>query len=103
MLELVQVRRAERVGLGDHGDQVDARAEALHHLNVERLEGMARRANEVQAGMDTEIDLVIATGLLLLQHVRLVLVIEELDNRHPRVAVVDIVAEARGIDDRQAD
>jgi len=31
------------------------------------------------------------------------LVVEELDDGHPRVAVVDIVAEARGVDDSQAD
>ena len=103
LLELGQVGRAEGIGLGDDGDQVDARAKALHDLNVEGLEGVAGRANEVQAGMDTEIDLVLATGLLLLKHVRLVLVVEELDDGHPRVAVVDIVAEARGVDNGQSD
>lgn len=63
---------------------------------------MASWPDEVQAGMDTEVDLVDTAGLLLLQHVRLVLVVEEFDDRHPRVAVVDIVAEARGINDGQA-
>lgn len=63
---------------------------------------MASWPDEVQAGMDTEVDLVDTAGLLLLQHVRLVLVVEEFNDRHPRVAVVDIVAEARGINDGQA-
>jgi hypothetical protein len=31
------------------------------------------------------------------------LVIQELDDGHPRIAVVDIVAEARSIDDRETD
>lgn len=53
--------------------------------------------------MDTKIDLVLATGLLLLKHVRLMLVVEELDNGHPRVAVVDIVAEAGSVDNGQSD
>ena len=51
--------------------------------------------------MDAEVDLVLAPGLLLLQHVRLVLVVQELDNGHPGISVVDVVAEAGGVDDRQ--
>lgn len=52
--------------------------------------------------MDTEINLVLAAGLLLLKHVRLVLVVEELDNGLPRIAVVDIVTEAGGVNDSQS-
>jgi len=103
LLKLGQVSRAEGVGLGDDGDQVDAGAEPLHDLNVERLEGVAGGADEVQAGMDAEVDLILAAGLLLLKHVRLVLVVEELDDGHPRIAVVDIVAEPGSVDDGQAD
>lgn len=64
---------------------------------------MAGRADEVKAGMDTEVDLVLAAGLLLLKHVRLVLVVEELDNGHPRIAVVNVVAESGCVDDGQSD
>lgn len=64
---------------------------------------MTGGADEVQASVDTEVDLVISAGLLLLQHVRLVLIVEELDDWHPGVAVVDIVSETRGVDDGQAD
>jgi hypothetical protein len=53
--------------------------------------------------MNAEIDLVLATRLLLLEHIGLVLVVEELDNGHPRVAVVDIVAEAGRVDHCQTD
>jgi hypothetical protein len=63
---------------------------------------VAGRADEIQAGVHTEIDLVLAARLLLLEHVRLVLVVEELDNGHPRVAVVDVVAEARRVNNSQA-
>jgi hypothetical protein len=59
---------------------------------------VAGGSDEVQAGMDTEVNLVGTTRLLLLQHVRLMLVVEELDNRLPRVAVVDIVTEAGSVD-----
>jgi hypothetical protein len=103
LLELEQVRGAQGVGLGNNGNQVDARAQLLHDLNIERLQGVAGGTDEVQAGVDTEVDLVTAARLLLLEHVRLVLVVEELDDGLPRVAVVHVVAEARGVNDGQAD
>lgn len=102
LLEPRQISRAQRISLGNDGNQVDPRAEPLHHLNVEGLERVARRADEVQAGMDPEIDLVLATRLLLLEHVRLMLVVEELDDGHPRVPVVDVVAEPRRVNNGQA-
>lgn len=102
-LEPHQVSRAQCVGLGNDGDQVDAGAQLLHDLNVQGLEGVARGADEVQAGMDTEVDLVRTARLLLLQHVRLMLVIEELDDGLPRVAVVDVVTEAGRVDNGEAD
>ena len=63
---------------------------------------MARRADEVQARVDAEVDLVQAARLLFLEHVRLVLVIEKFDDGHPRVPVIHIVAEARRVNDGQA-
>jgi hypothetical protein len=103
LLELEKIRGAEGVGLGNYGNQVDARAQLLHNLDVERLQGVAGRADEVQAGVDTEVDLVGTARLLLLEHVRLVLVVEEFDDGLPRVAVVDVVAEARGVNHGEAD
>ena len=101
--EFGQIRGAQSICLGNHRDEVDTCAELLHHLDVEGLERVASRANEVQAGVHAEIDLIAALRLLLLQHERLVLVIEELDDGLPGVAVVDVVAEARGVDDGQTD
>ena len=100
LLELGEVCRAQGVGLGDDRNQVDTRAEPLHDLDVERLQGVAGGADEVQAGVHAEVNLFQAARLLLLQHVRLMLIIQELDDGHPRVTVVDIVAKARGVDDR---
>ena len=92
---------AEGVGLGNNGDQVDTGAQALHNLDIERLEGVSSGADEVQAGVHTHVNLVGTAGLLLLEHVGLVLVIQELNNGLPRVAVVDIVSEAGSIDDSE--
>lgn len=64
---------------------------------------MSGGSDEVQAGVNTEINLINTAGLLLLQHIRLMLIIQELDNWHPRITVVDIVAKARSIDNGEAD
>lgn len=103
MLVAGQISWAEGICLGDNGDQVHSGAESLHDLDIQRLQGMSGRSDEVEACVDTEIDLVNTAGLLLLQHVGLMLIIQELDNWHPRVAVVDIVAETRCVDNGQSD
>lgn len=102
-LELRQVSRAQGVRLGNDGNQIDAGAKALHDFNIQRLQGVSSGSDEIQAGMDAEVDLVGAAGLLLLEHVRLVLVVQEFDDGLPRVAVVDIVAETGSVNDSEAD
>ena len=64
---------------------------------------MASWSDEVKAGMDTEVDPVRSAWLLFLQHVRLMLIVQKFYDGHPRVAVVDVVAEARSVNDRQTD
>lgn len=92
---------AEGVGLGDNGNQVNAGAQALHDFNIEGLQGVSGGSDEVQASVHTHVNLVGTAGLLLLEHVRLMLVIQELDDGLPRITVVDIVAEAGGINDSE--
>ena len=64
---------------------------------------MSSGSDEVQACVDTEINLVHTARLLLLQHIRLMLVVQEFDDWHPGIAVVDIVSKARRINDGQTD
>ena len=64
---------------------------------------MAGGTDEVEASVDAQVDLVLTSRLLLLEHVRLVLVVEELDDGHPRVPVVHVVTEAGGVDHGQPD
>jgi len=103
LLELCKVVWCESVSLGDDRDEVDASAQLLHDFDIQRLEAVAGRANEVQAGVHTEINLLGSARLLLLEHVALMLVVKELDDRLPRVAVVHVVAETRGVNDSEAD
>ena len=88
---------------------------------------MSGGADEVEARVDAHVDLLTTLGLLLLAHERLVLVIlrecepsgvstplpgdragkgfahDEVDDGRPRVAVVDVVAEAGRVDDGELD
>lgn len=63
---------------------------------------MASGTNEVKTDVDAQVDSIVATGLLLLQHIRLVLVVEELNDGLPRVSIVDIISESRRVDDSEA-
>lgn len=103
MLEAGEIGRGQSIGLGDDWDQVDSGTQSLHDLDVQGLQCVSGGTDEVEADMNTEIDLVHSARLLLLEHIRLVLVIEEFDYRHPRVAIVHVVAEAGSVDDSEAD
>jgi hypothetical protein len=64
---------------------------------------VASGSDEVQAGVDTQVDLIGAAWLLFLQHVRLMLIVQELDDGLPRVTVVHVVSETWGVDNGEAD
>jgi hypothetical protein len=102
LLEFGQISRAQSISLGDDRNQVDTSAQSLHDFDIQWLERVTSGADEVETSMDTQVNLFRPAWLLLLQHVRLMLVIEELDDGLPRVAVVHVVAEARGINHREA-
>lgn len=97
-----EVGRAKSVGLSDNGDQVNTGAQALHDLDIQGLQSVSSWADEVQARVHAHVNLVRSAGLLLLQHVRLMLVVKELDNRLPGIAVVDVVTKSGGINNGQA-
>jgi len=60
---------------------------------------VARRSDEVKANVNSEINFINTARLLLLQHIRLVLIVQEFNDGHPRIAVVNIVSKTRCIDD----
>jgi hypothetical protein len=103
VLELGKVGRRQSVGLGHDGDEVHAGAQALHDLDVERLESVSSRADEVKTGVYAKVNLLRSPRLLLLKHVALVLVVQELDNGLPAVTVVHVVSETRCVNNGQAD
>ena len=64
---------------------------------------MTGGANEIKASVNPQVDFVDPSGLLLLKHVGLVLIVKKFNDRHPGVAIVYIVSKSRCINDRQAD
>ena len=51
--------------------------------------------------MNAEVDLLLPLGLLFLTHVRFMLVVNKVDDRSQRVAIVDVVTETRSVDDSE--
>jgi hypothetical protein len=97
----VKIGGGEGIGLGNDRDQVHASSQALHDFDVQGLQGVAGGANKVQAAVDAHIAQLLTLGLLVLTHVRLVLVVNKVDDGHPAVAVVGVVSESRRVDYRQ--
>lgn len=85
------------IGLGNDGDQVDLGVQAAHHLDVQGLQGVAGRLDEVNTGVDAVVDNVAAVDLVLGLQVGVVALLDVLDNWAPGVIVVDKVTEAGGI------
>ena len=75
---------------------------AAHHLNVQGLQGVAGRLDEVNAGVDAVVDNVAAVDLVLGLKVGVEALLNVLDNRAPRVIVVHKVTKSRGVDHSQA-
>lgn len=64
---------------------------------------MAGRSDEEQARMYAEVALLRSLWLLFLPHVYFVLVVNEINNGSPRVAIVDVVSKTRRVNHGQFD
>ena len=64
---------------------------------------MPRGPNKVEASMDPQVRFLVSLWLLLLTHVSFMLVVNELNDWEPWIAVVDIVSKSRGVNDRKFD
>lgn len=103
VLEQLALLEGERVGLGDNGNDVDGLAELLEHDDVDRLEGMASRGDEVQAAVDAGVlNVSLTLRSQFLAQIRAVLVLDVLDDRVPAAVVVDEVAVAGGVNNVQS-
>lgn len=84
LLECIPLLKCQTVGLGNDRNNVDDLAQLLHHNDVDRAEGVARRVDEEQSTMDARVlDVTVALRGQLLTQVRAVLVLDVLDYRVP--------------------
>jgi len=77
--------------------------QALHDLDVQGLQGVAGGLDEEDAGMDAVVNNVHAVDLVLGIEVGVKALLDVVDDGAPRLVVVDEVAEARGINNGQAE
>lgn len=91
----------EGVGLGNDRDQVDLGVQALHDLDIQRLQRVASRLDEENAGMNAVVDNVHAVNLVLRIKVGIEALFDVVDDRAPRLVIVDEVAKAGGVNHRQ--
>ena len=75
---------------------------SAHDFNVERLQGVTGRLNEVDTGVHAVVDDVHAVDFVLGIQVSVEALLDVLHNWLPRVVVVHKVAKARGVHDRQS-
>jgi hypothetical protein len=103
LLESGNLLVGQGISLGNDGNEVNLGVETAHNLNVQGLQGVARRLNEVDTGVDAVVDNVAAVDLVLSLEIGIVALLDVLDNWAPRVIVVDKVTESGGIDHAQAE
>ena len=84
MLEGIPLLERQGIRLGDDRDNVDNLAKLLHHDDINRAQGVARRVDEEQGDVNTRVlDVTVALCGELLAEVRAVLVLDVLDNGIP--------------------
>ena len=104
VLEHLPLLQCQRIRLGNHGNHIDRLAQLLQYHNINRLERMARRRDEVETAVDARVlDIPLSLRRQLLPQICAVLVLDVLDDRVPAAVVVDEVAVAGCVDDVEAE
>lgn len=103
MLESGNLLIGQGVRLGNDGDEVDLGVKSLHDLDIQGLQGVASRLDEEDAGMDPVVHNVHAIDLVLSIQVGIEALFNIVHNWAPGFVVVDEIAEARGVDNGQAE
>jgi len=76
--------------------------EAAHDLDVQRLQGVSGRLDEIDTGVDSVVDNVHAIDLVLGIKISIESLLNVLDDWSPRVVIIDKVSEPRGVNNSQS-
>ena len=87
------------IRLGNYRDQIDLGMEATHHLNVQWLQGMTSRLDEVDARVNPIIDDVHTVDLVLSVEIGIKTLLDVLYDWLPRIVVVDKITKAGSVND----
>ena len=103
ILERLSLLESQAIRFRNDRHHVHGLAQLFQHHNVDRLERVPSRADEVQAAVDAGVlDVPLPLRRELLAQVRTVLVLDVLDDGVPAAVVVHEVAVAGRVDDVQA-
>jgi hypothetical protein len=91
----------EGVSLGNDRNQVDLGMKALHNLDIQRLQRVTGGLDEEHTGMNAVVNDVHAVDLVLGIEISVKTLLDVVDNRPPRLIVVDEVAKAWSVNYRQ--
>lgn len=104
LLRLGQLGRGQRISLADDRNDIDAGREAFHKLDIEFSEAVAGGCDEVEESVDTVVaEAGISLDSRLLCKDIIVLSLEVANDLAERRLVVNLIAEAGGIDDGERD
>ena len=103
LLKVVQLVLANCISFGYDGYDVDLAVKRLHRLQVERLERMSRRTDEVQADVDARVVnlLDVSIEIQLALNVLLKLAVYVISDRLVTILLVDLIAETGRLHDGQ--
>lgn len=102
LLEKGNLFVGQGISLGNDGNQVDLGVQAAHHLNVQRLEGVASRLDKVDTCMHTVVHNVHPVDLVLGIKVCVEARLNVLNDWAPGVVIVYKVSEAGSVDHGQS-
>ena len=104
VFEQLPLLQGQTIRLRDDWDHIHGLAQLLQHDNINRLQRMSGRRNEVQAAMNAGIlNIPLTLGCEFFAQVGGVLILDIFDDGIPAAVVVDEVAVTRGVDDVEAE
>jgi len=92
----------QSIGLGNDRNQIDLGMQTAHDLNIQGFQGVASGLDEKHASMNTVVNNVHAVDFVFGVEVRIVTLLDVVDDGPPRLIVVHEISEAGGINHSQA-
>lgn len=103
LLEFDDFLVREGISLGNHGDEVDFGVQLTHEFDINLLERVACGLEEIDAGVDTVVDNLLAVDSVLLLEICVEARLDVFQDGLPAVVVVYKVTEPGSVDDGETE